>query len=118
MSPLLVSHTLDHIECFEECLQVRVECQHAIDQASAAANDLAGQSNEVEKKLLKLHPQRFAALPSVGYHQRVPGFERPGERRDYHVSPITIEIARRHPQRINAALELCENILLVATFVR
>ncbi len=58
----------------------------------------------------------FPAAP-LRQEQREPSLQRPGQRGHHHVRPVAHEIVHRHLQGPGAALELLDQILLVAALV-
>ena len=97
-----------------------------IDQLPAAADDLAGQPHEGVHERLELQPQHPAFLRPVlllpaarllRQRQRPPGLQVPGQGRHHHVGPVALQVVHRRTQRPHAAVQLREQVLLIAAVV-
>ena len=102
----------------------RVPRQQAVDQPSTAPHDLAGHPDRGRTERRELHPQQRSFLRLVlgrsrgaPVQQGTPSLQAPGQ--DW-PSPYTPSCSPSRPpasQRVHAALELGEQVLLVAAVV-
>src|SRR6202167_3663216 len=98
----------------------------AKDELPPAQQHLGGDHDEGLHEAAELHAQDAVLLVLValappsrdGEQQRGPRLDRPGERGDHHVGPVGLERVERRVQRADAALELRDEVLLVAAAVR
>ena len=65
----------------------------------------------------KFHTHVFEPVALQVHHHRIPGLQVPGQGRHEHVSPVADQVVERYPQRVDAALELGDDILLIAALV-
>jgi len=91
--------------------------QNSIYQTAACAHDLTGYLYEVDQEALELHSQDISARRGLQSYESIPSLKIPDQRRDNHVGPIRKQTVRRHPERIDATLQLADDVLLVATVV-
>ncbi len=101
--------------------------QQAVEDSPAGFDDLAGPDgsarggtvlNSMRSSCCFCWPR--ACLPAarrLRQGQGQPGLEAPGQRRHHHVGPVAHQVVHRHPQGLHAALELGDEVLLVAAVV-
>src|ERR1019366_6157131 len=100
--------------------------KQAVDDAPAAADDLARQMDQGGCEPLELHPHqrvflflmdRLVSARCDREQEPAPGFEVPGQSGADHVGPVAVEIVQRIAHRAHAVLELLDEVLLVAAVV-
>ena len=109
----------------EEYPLPRVPRQKPVDQLSSGPHDLARHLDESRAVRRELHPQELPLLFLVfglvprryWYQQGAPGLEAPCQRSHHHVRPVADQIVHGRRQRPNAALELGDQVFLVATII-
>jgi len=110
----------------EENGQVRVPTQQAIDQLTTRLDDLARQEHERIQERPELQLQHTLLLLAVTLlpatrlrrqRQGPPRLEVPGQCRHHHVRPVALQRVHRRLQRPYSALQLRDQILLVAAVV-
>ena len=111
------SELLDILEGGEKRFEMLAVRQNAIDKPSAGIDDLTGELDIADQEPLELHPHDVSPCTGRLCHQPIPGFQVPSQSRDYHVGPVRKQAIGRHSQRIDAALQLPDHVLLVATIV-
>ena len=92
------------------------------DDAASGAKHLSGDLDDALQEGLELHSQQQVALLSVllspaRIHREQecePGFERPRQRGDEHVSPVGLEVVQRSMKSSDTTLVLGDQVLLVA----
>src|SRR5450759_153857 len=103
----------------------RVPRQQAVDQPSPTSHDLAGHLDHRRTERRELHPQQqsflglvFGRMPGrYRCHQGTPSLQAPGQTGHHHVGPVAHQIVHRRRQRVYAAFELGDQVLLVAAIV-
>ena len=103
----------------------RVPRQQPVDQPPSTPHDLARHLDERRAVRRELHPQQRSSLLRVlgsvprgdRDQQGAPGLEAPRQRAHHHVRPVTDQVVHRGRQRVNAPLELGDQVLLVAAIV-
>ena len=114
------------IQKTEENMLPRIPRQQPIHDLSSRRENLRRNIHHRRPKRAEVHPQQpplfflMHLLPTarLRQHQRRPGFQAPGQRRHHHVRPIREQAIDRRGQRANPALELRQQVLLVAAVVR
>src|SRR5580698_148896 len=109
----------------EEHALPRVPGQKPVDQSSCGPHDLARHLDESRTVSRELHPQEgpflglvFGLVPRrYWYQQGTPGLEAPRQRPHHHVCPVADQVVHGRRQRPNAALELGDQVFLVAAIV-
>ena len=91
--------------------------QYSVNQTTAGSHNLAWDLDKTPQEAFELHPQDIATRRGFQSDQAIPGLQIPGQGRNDHISPIRHQSIRRHPQRIDPALELADNVLLIATVI-
>ena len=99
--------------------------QQPIHQPSPTPDDLARHPDDRVHEPLELHPQQAALLRPVRLlvpgmlrdRQREPGLQVPRQRRHHHERPVAHQVVHRRPQRVDPALQLRDQVLLVAPVV-
>ena len=91
--------------------------QYSVNQPAAGGHDLAGNLDKAHQEAFEFHPQDIATCRGFQCYQSIPGLQIPGQGRNDHISPIRDQTIRRHPQRIDPALELTDDIFLVAAVI-
>ena len=111
------SELLDIFEGGEKHFEMLAIRQNAIDKPSAGIHDLTGELYIADQEPLELHPHDVSPCTGRLCHQPIPGFQVPSQSRDYHVGPVRKQAIGRHSQRIDAALQLPNHVLLVAAII-
>ena len=105
------------IERCQEGLQMPAIGQYSVNQAAAGSYDLTGNLNKTYQEPFEFHPQDVATCRGFQSYQTIPGLQIPGQGRNDHISPIRNQTIRRHPQCVDPALKLADNVLLVAAVI-
>ena len=100
----------------------RVPGEQPVDHASPARDDLARHIDERAEEGAEVHSQQLSLLRLVagppaggdGKLQRDPGLEAPGQGRHHHIGPVGVQRVHRRVERPDAALQLRDQVLLVA----
>ena len=109
----------------EEDSLPRVPGQQPVDQPSSAPHDLAWHLDESRTERREFHPQELSFLVLVfrlvprryRNQQGTPGLEAPGQRPHHHVRPVADQVVHGRRQCPNSALELSDQVFLVAAIV-
>ena len=91
--------------------------QYSMEEATTSGHDLAGDLNKTSQEAFEFHPQDIAACRRFQSYQSVPGFQIPGQCRNNHLRPIRHQSIRQHSQGVDSALELTDDVLLIAAVV-
>ena len=91
--------------------------QYSVNQAAAGGHDLAGHLDKTYQETFEFHPQDIATCRGFQCYQAIPSLQIPGQGRNDHIGPIRNQTVRRHPQCVNPALELADDVLLVAAVI-
>lgn len=84
---------------------------------SGPPDDVAGDDDHLADEAPELHGYVSSAILDQMREHREPAFQVPRERRDDHVGPVGFQVVERHPHRVHPALELGDEVFLVAALV-
>src|SRR5271157_431676 len=105
------------IESCQEDLQMPAIGQYSVNQAAAGSYDLAGNLDKTPQETLEFHPQDVATCRGFQSYQAIPGLQIPSQDSNDHISPIRNQTIRRHSQRVDPALELTDDVFLIAAVI-
>ena len=105
------------VECVQEGFQMPAVVQYPPNQSASGHYDLTWYLNEVCQESFEFHPQNISARCRDEGYQTIPSLQVPGQGGDDHVGPIRDQPIRRHSQSIDSALELTDDVFLVAAVV-
>src|SRR5215213_157787 len=113
----------DGVEYSKERRLPFVPRQDAITDSPGCSNDLTRDMDDRGHERAEVHGQKPAALlqmlwcPAWGdrHEQRDPCLQRPGQSSHDHVCPVGVEGVDRRVKGTHTALELCDQILLIAS---
>ena len=88
--------------------------QKAQHDPPPASKDLGRHQNEGVKEAPVLHAHHRRARSTFRHHLDEPGLRVPGQGRDHHVGPVGEKVVHRHPQRVDAVLQLLDVVLVVS----
>ena len=116
----------DPLPAAEKDRQPAIPSEQAVDRLARLPDDLRWKPHHGVSERAELHPEhrpllrRVLRLPTAGLgeQQSEPCLERPRERDHHHVRPVAHQVVHRCVQRAHAALQLREQVLLVAAVVR
>jgi hypothetical protein len=91
--------------------------QYSVNQTATGSHDLTRYLNKAHQETFELHQQDVAPCRRSYCYQAVPGLQIPGQGCNNHISPIRNQSIRRHPQCIHPALELTDDVFLVAAVI-
>ena len=99
--------------------------QQPVHQSPPTANDLARHRDDRVDEALELHgqqpplllPVKFPGAGVLGNLKRPPGLQVPRQARHHPVRPVAHQVVHRRTQRAHPALELRDQVLLVAAVV-
>src|SRR5438876_669786 len=111
------SELLDVVEGGEKRFEMLAISQNAINEPSAGVHDLAGELDIADQKPPELHSHDVSARSWRLRHQPIPGLQIPSQSCDYHVGPVRNQTVRWHSQCVDAALQLTNHVLLVASII-
>src|SRR5512144_2249438 len=105
------------IERCQENLQMSAMGQYPVNETATRCHDLTRYLDKIHQEAFELHPQDISTdSRHEGYHP-IPSLQIPGQGRDDHISPIRYQAIRRHPQGVDSALELTDDVFLVAAVI-
>jgi hypothetical protein len=105
------------IERCQEGFQVPAMGQYSVNQAAAGGHYLARNLDKTHQETFEFHPQDIATCRGFQSDQTIPGLQIPGQGRNEHIGPVRNQAVRWHPQRVDPALELTDDVLLVAAVI-
>src|SRR4030042_3269208 len=91
--------------------------QDTIYDPAPRTDDLGRYFHDPIEKPTKLHSQKLISLRMVLHQQRKPWFQGPCQGCHHHIRPVRDQSIHRHPQRIDAILELLNEVFLVAPLI-
>ena len=117
---------LPGVEKAEENRKLGAPGEQVENELAAGSKDLCWHEDDALYERPKLHAQHALAIKLVsgapprsnGDRQGEPCLERPRDRDDHHVGPVGVEGIERSTECADAALELGEEILLIASTIR
>ena len=97
-----------------------VDCESTEDQTASLREDLDRGFDQAIDQGAVLHADDGLCAVRIDRKEQEaePDLEVPGERTDHHVRPVSVETDGRPPGSANAALELLDDVFLVAAIVR
>lgn len=87
--------------------------QYSVNQAATRRYDLAWNLDKTTQETFESHPQDIATCRLFQSYQAIPGLQTPVQGRNDHISPVRNQPIRWHSQRVDPALELADDVLLV-----
>ena len=99
--------------------------QHSVDQPTSRPHDLARHLNQRSAECREFHPQQRSSLRfmfrRVSWRNRrqqgAPGLQAPSQTGHHHVRPVAYQCVYGRRQRVHPALELSDQVLLVAPVI-
>jgi len=91
--------------------------QYSINKPAAGGYDLTWYLDKAPQKTFEFHPQDVATRCRLQSYQAIPGFQIPGQGGNDHISPIGYQSIRKHSQGVDSALELTDDVLLIASVI-
>jgi hypothetical protein len=105
------------IERLQEGFQMPAVGQYSINKPAAGGYDLTWYLDKAPQKTFEFHPQDVATCSRLQSHQAVPSLQIPGQGGNDHISPIRYQSIRKHSQCVDSALELTDDVLLIASVI-
>ena len=105
------------IERLQEGFQMPAVGQYSINKPAAGGYDLTWYLDKAPEKTFEFHPQDVATCRRLQSYQAIPSFQIPSQGGNDHISPIGYQSIGKHSQGVDSALELTDDVLLIAAVI-